>query len=142
MNMKLNISAKELLALYNILYERYEAYHEYAKHFEDGDPRAATDEQLKQLYGRVKAILVASLSNKMVEPLDSWLEGQRRKVDELKSQNEKVKQEARTLADEKQEDGPIILSAEDDEVLPDSYPRKRPPPPTMPRGGKYHGHRR
>lgn len=141
MNMKLNISAKELLALYNVLYERFEAYSDCAKHYEEGDPRAATDEQLKQLYGRVKAIVVASLGNKMVEPLDSWLEGQRRKVDELKTKNEKVKQDALELADTKQ-DGPVILSAEDDEVLPDTYPRKRPPPPQMPRPGKHYGHRR
>lgn len=139
--MKLNINAKELLALYNVLYERYEACYDYAKEYQEGDPRAATDEQLRQVYNRVKAIVVASLSSKIVDPLDSWMEGQSRRIGELKDQNEKVKQDARDLAEEKS-DSPVILSAEDTEVLPDSYPRKRPPPPVMPRGGKYHGHRR
>lgn len=141
MNMKLNINAKELLALYNVLYERYEACHDYAKEYEENDPRGATDEQLRQVYNRVKAIVVASLSNKMVDPLDSWLQGQSRKVAELADQNEHVKQEARELADEKG-GSPIVLSAEDTDMLPDSYPRKAPPSPRMPGPGKYHGRRR
>jgi len=142
--MKLNISAKELLALHNILYERFEACYNGGE-FEETDPRAGTNEQLKQLYNRVKACLVASLTNKMVDPLDSWIEGQQRKIGQLSEQNDDVKKDAQVLATGGEVEGslkPVILSAEDTEVLSDSYPRKGPPQPRMPGPGKFRGHRR
>jgi hypothetical protein len=140
--MKLNINAKELLALYNVLYERFEVDSP-MKEFMEEDPRGQTHEQLRQLYNRVKACLVASLTNRMIDPLDSWLEGQRRKIDQLNDQNEGVKQEAKDLVEKAtdQPQRPVVLSAEDTEVLPDSYPRRRPPPPVIPQG-KFRGTRR
>jgi len=142
--MKLNINPKELLALYNVLYERYESCAGGTCYKED-DERAAADTNLHELYKRVKACIIASLTNKMVDPLDSWMEGQQRRIGELHDQNDKVKKEAQDLAAGGEVEGslkPIILSAEDTDVLPESYPRKGPPPPVMPRGGKYRGHRR
>lgn len=140
--MKLTINPKELLALYNVLYERFETCYD-CKEYADDDPRAMTDVQLKQLYGRVKACVIASLSNKMVDPLDSWITGQERKIGELNDQNEGVRKDAKHLATEARAPGvPIVLSAEDTDVLPDTYPRKSPPQPRMPSGGKFHGRRR
>jgi len=137
--MKLNINAKELLALYNVLYERYEIQHPFEKEYIEGDPRATTDEQLRQIYNRVKSIVVASLGNKMVDPLDSWLEGQRRKLGQHDVETSaKLKGPGDQVVEDNRETIPVIMSAEDTDMLPDNYPRKGPAPSSR----KFRGNKR
>jgi hypothetical protein len=140
--MKLTINPKELLALYNVLYERFETGYVGKEWPEEDNLRGATDVQLRQLYSRVKACIIASLSNKMIDPLDSWVAGQRRKIGELADQVSGVKQEARDLsANDKQEVTLDILSADDTSVS-EGYPRKGPSASQGHRSGKHHDHRR
>jgi hypothetical protein len=143
---KLNISPKEVLALYDVLYERFAAGHTSGGTglFMEGDLREPDDTQLRQLYGRLRAIIVASLANKGVDLFELWEQGQKAKIAALEEDLDGVKQETKDLVDKQPvaPGVPIILSAEDTDVLPDSYPRKRPPIPQGPKPGKYHGHRR
>jgi len=135
--MKLNINARELLALYNVLYERFEAGGVRCDDDEELKP-SSTDDQLRQLYNRIKACLVTSLSTKMVDPLDNWLEGQRRKIGQLEEQNGAVAEQARQLAADKKV---VVMSAGDDEAdVHHAYPR-RAPNPIIPKGGRFRGHR-
>lgn len=142
--MKLNVNPKELLALYNMLYERFDGTncHDECK-ADDSGPSDET--HLRQVYNRLRAIIVAGLTNpsKAVDPVDSWLKHEQAKIDDLKAQNEGIKAEAQSLV------APVqpadILTDDDDEVPGDlAYPsrRKGPPPPNMPHPGKRRGHRR
>jgi hypothetical protein len=142
--MKLYVNAKELLSLYNVLYERFEVG--YNVLYEVDDPRRATNASLFELYKRVRACVLASIGNKLVDQLDNWIEGQQRRITELGD----VKLEGTTLqelpgeiaSDLAQGQEHVIMTAEDLDVLPDTYPRKGPPSPHMPRPGKFRSHRR
>jgi hypothetical protein len=129
--MKLNINAKELLALYNVLYQRFEGGDDRK---EDGD-----DVQLRQVYNRIKACVLAALTNKAQDPLDAFFQHEQAKIDQLAEKNESLKAAVRdpnTFIPK-----PDILSADDDEEPLREYPRKQPPPPNMPKPGKHRGRR-
>lgn len=136
--MKLNINPKELLALYNLLHAKVEQGQEVGA---EGD-----DVQLRQIHGRLRAIIIAGLTGKAVDPVDSWLKHEQEKVDRLNDQNESLKVEARELGKDAPVSPDSILTDDEDEVPGDlAYPSKRkgPPPPNMPQHqGKRHGRRR
>ncbi len=145
--MKLNINPKELIALHNLLYDRFEgtlkeAYlHKYAT---DEEEQNADETQLRQVYNRVRACIIGALSSKTVtDPLDSWLQGQERKIEVLNEQNDEARKDIQGLKDQVKKENvpPVVLSADDADIPDESYPRKA-PKPTMPRPGKFHGHRR
>lgn len=144
--MKLNINPKELLALYNALYERFEGPEgRDVSEYKEDDPRAGDAVQLKQVYNRLRAIIVAGLTNpgKVVDPVDSWLKHEQEKVDKLNDQNDTLRTEARDLS--KPVSPADILTDDDGEVPSDlAYPSRRrgPPPPNMPQGGKHRGRRK
>lgn len=134
--MKLNVNPKELLALYNLLHARVEQRQEVS---EEGD-----DVHLRQVYNRLRAIIVAGLTNKAVDPVDSWLKHEQEKVNRLNDQVDAVKAEARDLGQQLPPAPGDILTDDDDEVPGDlAYPsrRKGPPPPHAPRPGR-HGRRK
>ena len=100
------------------------------------------DVQLRQIYGRLRAIIVAGLTNKAVDPVESWLKHEQDKVDKLNDQVAEVKAEARDLGSQLPPGG--ILTDDEGEVPSDlAYPSRRrgPPPPNFPRPGK-HGRRK
>jgi hypothetical protein len=135
--MKLNINAKELLALYNLLHAKVEAGQEAG---DEGD-----DVQLRQVYNRLRAIIVAGLTSKAVDPVDSWLKHEQEKIDDLNQQNEQLREVAKDPAQFAPVQPGSILTDDDDEVPNDlGYPksRKGAPPPNAPRPGKYHGRRK
>ena len=144
--MKLNINPKELLALYNALYDRFDGpnAHDVCEYKED-DPRAGDAVQLKQVYNRLRAIIVAGLTNpgKVVDPVESWLKHEQEKVDKLNDQNETLKVEARDLV---KPVSPADILTDDEGEVPDdlAYPSRRrgPPPPNMPHSGKHRGRRK
>lgn len=145
--MKLNINAKELLALYNVLYERFDGRQAYDTKAEG----EATDEtQLRQVYNRLRAIIVAGLTNpgKVVDPVDSWLKHEAAKIDDLQKQNEDLKTTARDPGNfvPVPVDPGSILTDDEDEVPSDlpGYPKRRgAPSPHMPHhGGKHRGRRK
>lgn len=144
--MKLNINAKELLALYNVLYERFDGRQAYdTKADNDGDPSDET--QLRQVYNRLRAIIVAGLTNpnKVIDPVDAWVKHESAKIDRLNDQNEELKADARDPSKFVPVNPADILRDDEDEVPVDlaGYPkaRKGPPNPNMPHG-KHRGRRK
>lgn len=134
--MKLNVNPKELLALYNLLHARVEQSREVS---DVGD-----DVHLRQVYNRLRAIIVAGLTNKVVDPVDSWLKHEKEKVERLNDQVDAVKAKARDLGQRLPSATSDILTDDDNEVPGDlAYPsrRKGPPPPHVPRPGR-HGRRK
>lgn len=135
--MKLNINPKELLALYNVLYDRFDGSRYDERKLED-DEESSDETQLRQVYNRIKACIMASLQNKAVDPFESWEQGQKAKIAKLNEELDSVKTQTKDMATAQQP--PQVLTAEDVEVQED-YPRKG-PRPQMPRPGKFHGHRK
>jgi len=96
--MKLNLNAKELLALHNLLFERFDGNNAGDRCY----PETAEHVQLKQVYGRVKACIINSLSGNHspgtvplneveADAFDAWVAHEQAKIDDLKVQNEKLK---------------------------------------------------
>ena len=114
--MKLNISAKELLALHNLLDSRY------GRTF-DGDDLCDSkavhdDEHLRQVHNRVRACIIGALSVRASDPIDAFLSKEQVKIDKLKAEVEHVKEEQSDLAAE---------FKFEEELEPDSdfvYPRR------------------
>jgi hypothetical protein len=133
--MKLNINAKELLALHNLLYERFDSSMG-GTTYKEGDARANDDAQLQQVYNRVKACIVGALTNKAVDPLDAFFQREQAKIDDLTTQNESLKEVAKEVFNPQQ-----ILTADDDDgpELP-QYPRKVQGPQAQ-KPGKHRGRR-
>ena len=142
--MKLNLNAKELLALHNLLYERFEACYD-GKHFTESDPRASADTQLRQVYSRLKACVVNSLTGKAVDPFDAWSEREQQKIDKLADALDGVKRSsadlAKKAASESDPDDPdyFVPVLEEDYDMPE-YP-KRGTRPGGNRPGKHHNKR-
>lgn len=134
--MKLNLNAKELLALHNLLYERYEASYD-GKHYANEDPRASADVQLRQVYSRLKACVIAALSNRQLDPVDAYFTREQAKIDTLKDQNEELKKEPAGLA--KQIADEFSLTKEDESYMEIAgYPRR----PRGNRGKNNNGNKR
>lgn len=132
--MKLNINAKELLALYNLLHDRFEGPNAFdTKVPEDGD-----EMHLHQVHNRLKAWLVAALSNKQVDPVDAFLTREQAKIDRLKDQNEDIKKETSELADVLRGDPDFFVPKDDEDYTAPEYPRRGP----RNQGGKRGGHKR
>ncbi len=145
--MKLNISAKEFIALYTVLSNRITSQ-------VDSDT-----EPLKQLRDRMKAFLIGSLTrpdesdDPKLTMWKEWEETQKKKIEQLKDTQPLV----RTDVDYKEDTKEYVVSnfggdtsnmlmiphEEFDSPGSSQYPRKHPPTPTMPKhGGKSHGKRR
>lgn len=138
--MKLNLNSKELLALHNLLYERFEACYN-GKEYHDDDPRASAEAQLKQVYSRLKACIVNSLTGKCVDPFDSWAEKEQQKIDKLNEALDDVKKSSADLANAKVADDPdfFVPLSEENWDMPE-YP-KRGARPAGNRQGKHHNKR-
>ncbi len=133
--MKLNINAKELLALYNVLHVM--DLNEVTPDSADFDHDTL---QLKQVYNRLRAILIAGVTNpgKIVDPVDSWLKHESVKIDELKRANDELRD---TASDPNNFVSPLvdIMADDGDEVVGDlTYPKVRKGPP----GNQQKQHRR
>lgn len=133
--MKLNINPKELLALYNLL----------GQSLGQPDDRGDDGVQLRQLHGRLRAIIIAGLTNKTIDPVDSWLKHEQEKVNRLNSQVDAVSKVLTCDIDQRlpHATGDILTDDEDEVQGELAYPlrRKGPPPPHLPRPGRY-GHRK
>lgn len=141
--MKLNINAKELLALHNLLYEKFEGAQGDGpfRHFKEGDDRAAPDAHLRQVYSRLKACIVNSLSSgKAVDPFDAWAEKEQQKLDKLAEELDGVKKSSDELVKKAAADPDFFVPlAEEDWDMPE-YPKKGTRPPGN-RQGKHHNKR-
>jgi hypothetical protein len=100
--MKLNLHAKELLALHNLLKGALSTSAE-------GDPDAAT---LQQVYNRLRACIITSLSNRVQDPVEAFFDRQQQKIDRLR--------DAEHGAAQPQE----VMPAGEDVSLPEGYPRR------------------
>lgn len=119
--MKLNLSAKELLALYNHLHPHVMEY-EQMKYDETATDRV----QLKQVYNRIRACIVNSLEgstskDKSVELFDSWSAHEQKKIDKLNSDLVELKKEQVELI--KSDPDFFVPDASDDLTAPE-YPRR------------------
>lgn len=117
--MKLNVNAKELLALYNLLHDRFEGPGPQMKEPQDGD-----DLHLYQVHNRLKAWLIAALSNKQVDPVESFLAREQVKIDKLKDQNEDVKRAGQELADVIRNDPDFFVPQDGEDYTAPEYPRR------------------
>jgi len=136
--MKLNLNAKELLALHNLLYERFEACYDGSRYKED-DPRGSADAQLRQVYSRLKACVINSLTGKAVDPFDAWSEREQQKIDKLADALDDVKKSSVDLA-KKAEDPDFFVPAPDEQWDMAEYPKKGARPAGN-RQGKHHNKR-
>ncbi len=150
--MKLNINAKELLALHDMLRDHFRGQ-EPETFYKADDPRGQDEAQLKQVYNRLRAIINAALTNpdKVIDPIDSWLRHETSKIDNLRAQNNEPVEIVVETKSNVGINGPTtdlsdIMRDDDDEVPVNlKYPsrRKAPPPPRMPiQQGKHKAHRR
>jgi len=144
--MKLNINAKELLALHNMLHARFgDSNGIDVLEYKADDPRVHDATQLNQVYNRLRAIINAALTNpgKVVDPVDSWLKHESAKIDGLRAHNNElveIAKDPKKLGIDPSLPFADILRDDDDEVPPDlKYPgKRRPPPPHLPiRQGKH-----
>lgn len=119
--MKLNINAKELLALHNMLHDRFVTCGGVGG--DQNDPQVADDIQLRQVYNRLRACLIGALANRQVDPIDEFMAREQAKIDRLRTQNDEVKKEVSDLVSLASE---IVVPGDDDDCeLPD-YPRRGP----------------
>jgi len=133
--MKLNINAKELVALHNVLHEKFSSTR--GLDYSPDDPRVADETQLRQVYNRLRACLIAALTNRQVDPVDAYLTREQAKIDQLKVQNDDIKKEQEDLAATMKDHDFFIPVAGDDYEAPD-YPRRAP----RNRGGNRGGNKR
>lgn len=103
--MRLNLNAKEFLALYNNLYEHVNG-------------ASNVDPQLRELFNRVRACIIAGLSGKESPSLEElYLTGQHEKIERLKNQNAAINKDlSKTVS--------ILTEDADDPVISPEYPRK------------------
>lgn len=138
--MRFNINPKELLALHNLLFEKFESEEScrHGDHFAEGDPRAVPDVQLRQIYGRLKAVLLGALSGRGVhDPIDQVFKREQAKIDRLRLLEEldadpddderkadEPKKKVAEYVGGKDDDGSFLKLDEDDDVFTEPYPRK------------------
>jgi hypothetical protein len=96
--MKLTLSAKELLALHNLLRDRIKFGGYDGVKTDEGDPQTSDDVQLRQVFTRLRSCLVSALSGKGTDPLDAWFDREQAKIDRLHEGLNEVKQDAAKLA--------------------------------------------
>ena len=130
--MKLNINAKELLALHNLLYERFDGGCAHDKCESDN----TDDSQLRQVYNRLRACIVAGLTNKQLDPVETFLSREQAKIDRLKDQNDEVKRDQVDFAtDMARSAKDILVPGEGEDFNAPDYPRRGPRGPRGNRGG-------
>jgi hypothetical protein len=122
--MKLNINAKELLALHNLLYERFDGHnaHDEAE-YKEGDGPVTDEVQLRQVYNRLKACIVGALTSRVVDPVDAWAAHEQAKIDKLNDELSDVKREQAGVAKAVTSPGDLLVPPDDDFTMPD-YPRR------------------
>jgi hypothetical protein len=118
--MKLNINAKELVALHNLLHSRLNDEHEY----KEEDPRAVDEVQLRQVYNRLRACMIAALTNKQIDPVDAFLQREQAKINKLNDQNEAVKKDQASLAATVKNDPDFFVPNVDETYDAPEYPRR------------------
>ena len=91
--MKFNINPKELLALHNTLYEKFDRHCGDLRECRDDDPCTPDAVLLKQLYDRVRACIVDALSDpsRGVDKFDAWQDAQQKKIADLTTQLDDMK---------------------------------------------------
>ncbi len=115
--MKLTISAKELLALYNLLDSRYARVFAGEDNYKEAGGISNDDDHLRQVHNRLRACIVGALTTRAADPVDAFLSKEQAKIDKLKVDLEDVKSEQSDLA--------VELKFESDESDPDFiYPRR------------------
>lgn len=112
--MKLNMNAKEFLAIYNVLYEH--------------TTTETIDPLLKEVFNRMRACIISSLSSRDTPPLEElYFNNQKEKIMSLQQKNDEIKKDMAKHV-------PIMMDDENDPVLPPEYPRKI----SMAKGQKKH----
>lgn len=114
--MKFTLAPKELLALHNALYDKFESHIDLCA---EGDVTEASDAvQLRQVYGRLKACILGALTNKAVDPIEAAMEREQSKIDRLSEELENVKRE--------QNEFPKAITLDDfpDDTDVPEYPRR------------------
>lgn len=134
--MKLNINSKELVALHNLLHEKFCSPSQFK--YDEADPREADDVQLRMVYNRLRACIIAALTNKHIDPVDAFLSKEQAKIDKLKDENEAVKREGQNLADAVKNDPDFFVPDEGEDYSVPEYPRRGP----RNRGGNRGGNKR
>lgn len=78
--MKLNLNARELLALHNLLRDKVSF--------------GTTSEcvQLQHVYNRIQTCIVSALTNKATDPVDEWLVNEQQKIDKLTNESSKTEE--------------------------------------------------
>lgn len=131
--MKLNINSRELVALHNLLHVKFCTPAQFK--YDEANPREADDVQLRQVYNRLRACIIAALANKQVDPVDAFLSREQAKIDKLTEQNEEIKKEQADLSKAMLPED-FMLGNEDFEVP--EYPRRG----ARNRGGNRGGNKR
>lgn len=119
--MKLNLNAKEFLALYNLLH---------ASNCNDGEFKKGDDQDavhLQQVHNRLRACMISALTGKETDPVEAWAMREQAKIDALREQNVDIKKETANIVREGHEKF-LELEADDEAFLDElnaiAYPRK------------------
>lgn len=125
--MKLNVTPKELLALYNLLYEQQgQIKHKY----EPGVDPVPDHVYLDQVFGRVRSLIVASIGRQSDDPADAKksrveevLAREQAKIDKLKVDLVDVDKERSKLVDARNDKDYLVPDRDEDLVVPE-YPTR------------------
>jgi hypothetical protein len=111
--MKLNLNARELLAIHNLL--------------RDNVSLAITPEnvQLQHVYNRIQTCIVNALSNKATDPVDAWFAAEQKKIDKIIAENNQSERDTDpdSLVDSLK-DANFFVPEPEDIVSDVAYPRK------------------
>lgn len=119
--MKLNINSRELLALHNLLYERFESSSCPSNKCENDEKvERGSEVHLHEVYNRIKACIVGALG-KAVDPFDAWSTHEQQKINKLNDELDDIKKSQVELT---KKDVDIIVPDEDEDFTSPEYPRK------------------
>lgn len=120
--MKLNLNARELLALHNMLQNKFDgpcAHDEVM--WKESDPRGQEQAALRVVYNRIRTCILSAINGQGSTDEDQfvkWMAEQQEKIEDLEAQNEELKPAKGSFDD-------LLDEGEDDDYVP--YPRSKSP---------------
>lgn len=140
--MKLNLTPKEMLALYNLLYEQQG---QIKCKYEPGVDPIPDHVYLDQLFSRVRSVIVASIGRQSDDPADAKkvtmeqaLAHEQAKIDKLKVDLVDVDKERAKLVSAAKRGGDFLVPDGDEDLVVPEYPTR----PRRAHGGGGHGRKK
>jgi len=141
--MKLNLTPKELLVLYNLLYTQQTEQIRFK--YEPGTNPIPDHVYLDQVFGRVKSLIIVSIGRQSDDPADAKkvrveevLAHEQSKIDGLQAELVSIaKQPTRLTDDASKLDPDFLIPHRDEDLVVPEYPTRM-----RPRQGGHHGRKK